>query len=145
MNGPLPPPRRHPARPRLCHPGSASLLLAGVCLSAASALLTSGCQGGFVEFGKPLGIQVTVDRAESSVGQELTFQVEATGTQLDQVSIQFGDGEGESLSAMGADTATMQVTHAYLQAGTFQVTATALQITGESVSHRIEVRILDPP
>jgi len=98
-----------------------------------------------VDIGKPLEIQVTVDRAESRVGQEMSFLVEATGTQLEQVSIQFGNGEGDTLSAMGADTATMRATHAYLQAGTFQVTATALQITGESVSDRIEVRILDAP
>jgi hypothetical protein len=111
----------------------------------AGLFFAGGCQKGFVEMGKPLAIRVTVDRAEGQVGQELTFVVEATGTQLQQVSIQFGDGGEESLSATGADSATMTVTHSYGSAGTFQVTATAVQISGESASDHIEVRILEVP
>jgi hypothetical protein len=95
-----------------------SLMMAGL-------LFAGGCQKGFVEMGKPLTIRVSVDRTEGQVGQELTFVVEATGTQLQQVSIQFGDGGGESLSATGADTAAMMLTHTYGGAGTFQVTASA--------------------
>jgi hypothetical protein len=86
-----------------------------------------------------VGVRPTVTvtaSAEATVGGPTTFTISATpatgGTPIEQVTINYGDGESTNLGRVSGTGITVQ--HIYDDHDTYTVTVTATDLTGESAS-----------
>lgn len=107
---------------------------------AAAALAVAACESSTEET-RPLTVQVTVNNASPRAGEAVTFRVEATGTRLAGISIEYGDGATDSQDTFGARTAGANFTHAYAQPGTFAVTAAATENAGERATRQLSITV----
>lgn len=74
----------------------------------------------------------TASPSSASAGVPVTFTVTpATGTNISNVRVDFGDGTGSNLGAIGAAT---PVSHSYSRSGNYTATATAVDGSGDSGS-----------
>jgi PKD repeat protein len=89
-------------------------------------------------------IAVTTQTALPTVGQPTTFAVTigqgTNGSAIQQVTIDFGDGQSQ---ALGALVGTLSVVHTYATPGSFVVTVTAVDVAGgvSSVSTTVAVSV----
>jgi PKD repeat protein len=98
-----------------------------------------------VDLNPRTGISVTPPTTQVSAQQAAVFTVNvATGANIRNVSINWGDGTTTNLGAISAST---PVQHTYDTDGTFTVTATATDASGfsESTSTVIRVQPAQPP
>jgi adhesin/invasin len=98
-----------------------------------------------VDLNPRTGISITPPTGQVSAQQAAVFTVNvATGANIRNVSINWGDGTTTNLGAISASTA---VQHTYDADGTFTVTATATDASGfsESTSTVIRVQPAQPP
>jgi Bacterial Ig-like domain (group 1)/PKD domain len=91
------------------------------------------------------GITLTVPTTAVSAGQPATFTIGVNAmANIRDVRVSWGDGSSQSLGAVSASTT---VAHTYQEAGTFNVSATATDTTGQSetVSSTVTVLPGQPP
>ena len=91
------------------------------------------------------GISLTAPTTSVSAGQPASFSIGINAqANIRDVRVDWGDGTSQSLGAISAATTT---SHIYQQAGTFVVTATAVDTGGasESVSSSVTVLPAQPP
>jgi hypothetical protein len=115
--------------------------------ASADVVATSGAAQGkiTVSLRPRSGLTLTGPTTAPAAGLPATFTVAVAATAVvTNVRLDFGDGEVRSLGAISGST-TIQ--HTYQSAGTFEVTATATQATGdqESVSTAITILPAQPP
>ena len=114
-------------------------LLAGVLLFGL------GCSDTSIGGGNPLSITLTVDPAVGAAAADtFTFQYEATGTDLLGVVLHFGDGQVDSLSALGAVTASATRLHTYEDPGTYSAIASAVEAVGGTLADTVSVEVQLP-
>jgi hypothetical protein len=102
----------------------ASLILAAVALGA-------GCLDDSITGTRPLDVRVTVSPASAAVGETVTASFDATGTGLQGVILDWGDGVLDSLVLSGfAVEAGQDLDHAYSTAGSYTIAARAEDQTG---------------
>jgi len=93
----------------------------GVAAVVLAALVAWGCSDITVTGAKPLTFTLDADRTSAPTGVEIEFRFEATGSYLNGVILQYGDGAGDSIPMNGAQTASGHRRHAYDAAGQYQV------------------------
>jgi PKD repeat protein len=71
----------------------------------------------------PLEADFTATPNPAAVAQEVTFVVEAQGTNLRSLEIDFGDGEDDSRNVDGSRTARWSQPHTFAAPGQYTVTA----------------------
>lgn len=96
-----------------------------------------------VDVNTPINLTLTAPSQSPQVGASASFTVNVTpsanSAPLREVTIAFGDGERLSL---GAPTGSVTVTHVYRSAGTFTVTATAVDTSGFTTSTTTQVTVV---
>lgn len=96
-----------------------------------------------VEVSTPVNLTLTAPSQSPTVGTAATFTVSVTaGTNsapLREVTIDFGDGDRVSL---GTPSGSVAVTHVYRAAGTYTVTATAVDTSGAQTSTTTQVTVV---
>ena len=103
------------------------------------------CSSTTTDFGEPLSIALTVDRAVGVAGVDtFSFRYDATGTSLMGIVLEFGDGQADSLSAQGATSAGATRSHVYAVPGAFSAVATVLEAFGEARADTVVVEIQNP-
>ncbi len=102
----------------------ASLILAAVAVGA-------GCLDDSITGTRPLDVSVTVTPASAAVGETVTASFNATGTGLQGVILDWGDGALDSLVLSGiAVEAGQDIEHAYSAVGSYTISARAEDQTG---------------
>ena len=112
--------------------------VAGIALALA---LWVACDFGEAIEPPELTITVTAQPATALVGDSVVVRFSATGPTLSNVTLAYGDGTTEVVGTSGASTATGTRRHAYANAGTFEVTASATTGQNETVTARTSVVI----
>ncbi len=116
------------------------LLLAGTLLAVVTA-----CSSSSTDAGGPLSITLTVDKTTGVAAVDtFSFHYEATGTDILGVVLEFGDGQADSLSALGAARAGATRTHVYGSAGVFSASARVLEAFGAVRADTVVVEIQSP-
>jgi large repetitive protein len=98
-----------------------------------------------VSLGLRTGVTITAPTTQVSAGQPATFTVGvAANANIQNVTVEFGDGSRQSLGAISGSTT---VQHTYSEAGTYNVRATATDATGftEQVGTAMTVLPGQPP
>jgi hypothetical protein len=98
-----------------------------------------------VTLGPRTGITISAPTSQIAAGQPATFTVAvATTANIQNVTVNFGDGSQQSLGAIGGSTT---VQHTYTEAGTYNVRATATDASGftEQVATALTVLPGQPP
>lgn len=94
-------------------------------LTLAAMLCVAACTDVTFEGGGPVAIQLTADRTSVPAGGSVTFTFDAKGTFLNGVIVNYGDGVEDSVPALGAQTATGSLTHAFELSGSYTVVGRA--------------------
>lgn len=97
----------------------------GVWVAAVALVVMGACREVTFEGGAPVSITLVSDRTTASIGQNITFDFDATGSILDGVIVTYGDGVADTVFTLGAMTAHGQFLYAYAAAGTFTAVGTA--------------------
>ena len=108
------------------------------------AWVAAGCgETGVLDSAGPLQIQVTADRLQAGVDQEVEFTVEARGAGLHMLVLRFGDGasEVEAFEQPVYSQLGMTKRHAYAEGGTYEVSAYVHNATAEVAADTIRVVI----
>ena len=74
----------------------------------------------------PFAVTMTATPTTAAIGQTVTFVVNAQGSALQQVGIDFDDGNTDGVISGGARTARVTFTHTYAAAGTYDAIATVI-------------------
>jgi len=88
-------------------------------------LCVGACSDVTFEGGGPVTIQLSADRTSVPAGGSVTFTFEATGTYLNGVVVDYGDGVVDSVSTLGAQTAAGSVSHSFGLPGSYTVVGRA--------------------
>jgi hypothetical protein len=91
----------------------AGAFILGAALAACSEVTFSG--------GEPVSLEIAVDKATAAIGEDVAVSVDARGTSLNGVVVEYGDGVADSLSAFGAVSAQTTFVHRYQEVGTYVV------------------------
>ncbi|NJD19978.1 MAG: hypothetical protein FIA95_11950 [Gemmatimonadetes bacterium] len=110
-------------------------------LAVALAAVLAACSDVTFEGGGPLTIKLIADRTTASVGQNVTFDFDATGSILDGVVVDYGDGVADTMYTSGAMSAHGQFLHAYSAAGTYNAVATVFDAVQGQDSATVAIRI----
>jgi hypothetical protein len=117
----------------------------GLLLIAALLTVALGCSSSSTDAGEPLSITLTVDRTTGLAAVDtFSFHYEATGTDILGVVLDFGDGQADSLSALGAARAGATRNHVYGSAGVFSASARVLEAFGDLLADTVVVEIESP-
>ena len=101
-----------------------------------------GCSSSSTDVGEPLSITLTVDRTTGLAAVDtFSFHYEATGTDILGVVLEFGDGQEDSLSALGAARAGATRNHVYGSAGVFSASARVLEALGALRADTVVVEV----
>lgn len=79
------------------------------------------CSEVTVSGGQPVSLELAVDKAAATVGEDVSVAVAARGTSLNGVVVEYGDGAADSLAAFGAVSAQTTFVHQYAEPGTFVI------------------------
>jgi len=71
----------------------------------------------------PLEAEFTATPNPAAVAQEVTFVIQAQGTNLLSLQIEYGDGEDDLQSVVGSRTARWSQPHTFAEPGQYTVTA----------------------
>ncbi len=116
-----------------------------VWLFVAVVFVWSGCQAGSLTDPAPTSISLTAEKTTAATGEEVEFTVEAAGAALLGIVVTYGDGGVDSVATEGARTATARLTHAYLDVGTYLVTARVVDGVGTSATDELSMEIVPAP
>jgi len=84
-------------------------------------IVGSACLDDSITGTRPLSFNFTADPTSASVGQTVTFSYAATGTRIQGVIVEYGDGSADSVFTPGTVVEVEGVLeHAYEITGTFQ-------------------------
>jgi hypothetical protein len=89
----------------------------------------------------PLEITLQADRTMAAPDEVITFVVIAQGGDLVGVTIDYGDETAELFGTGGARTARRTFTHAYSDAGTYQVRAKVIDAVAGEREASVEIRV----
>ena len=89
----------------------------------------------------PTAITLSVNRTSAPVGQPFEFTYEATGTFLAGVILDYGDGAVDTIRAPGAQRMSGRPQHSFSAAGSFVVTATAVEASDSTASDTETVEV----
>ena len=78
------------------------------------------------------------------VGQEVSFQVEAEGTELFGVLVDFQDGVVDTTYAFGSTKIALDVRHAFTTAADHEVVAEVFETSGRTLADTVVVPVSDP-
>jgi hypothetical protein len=120
----------------------ASRVGVGWVLSAALVAAGTACTDTSAGVGEPLTLRLTVDRTAGLAAVDtFTFQYEATGTDLLGVTLEFGDGQVDSLSTLGASSAAATRSHVYAAAGRYSAIARVIEALSSTLSDTVVVEV----
>lgn len=110
----------------------------------AAAVVLAACLDDDITGTRPLTFNLTASTAAAVVGQDITFDYQATGTALYWVVLDYGDGLADTIRAgNNVVEAAGTLTHAYEIAGDFVVAGKAENYTGIE-SQEIDIAIAQP-
>jgi plastocyanin len=89
----------------------------------------------------PLDVHVDLSRTSASPGDTVSAVTTAQGATLLGITIDFGDGAGDSYGTSGARTAKVTFKHAYKAPGTYTVSAVATDGVAGQKTTSVQLRI----
>jgi predicted phage tail protein len=90
----------------------------------------------------PVTVSVEASQTTAAPNDSIRFVVKAEGDALLAVQADYGDGTGvDSYGTSGARTASVTFRHAYLAAGTYTVTATAIDAFAAQKTATVQIRV----
>jgi PKD repeat protein len=104
-------------------------------------LLAVGCSSLDPVDPGPTTVTLTADRTTATAGQDIEFSFSATGSSITALHLDYGDGESEDVGGFGALTMSGRRTHAYLDPGSYTVTATLEDAITGNVTDDMTVQI----
>ena len=107
-------------------------------------LASLACSESSVEVGGTLSIQLTVTPATQTQGQPVQWQTSAAGRSLAGTVVDFGDGQVDSVAAMGAQTQALNNEKTYDSVGVFIVVAEVVDQLQGSAMDSATVEIVAP-
>lgn len=110
-------------------------------LLALVALLAGGCTSVDVPDSRELTIDIIATPESVVVGEQIEVRASAEGTSLVRIDFEFGDGATATSVTHGAQTAETVEEHAYEEAGTYTVTATAVETAGDTAQAQLTVTV----
>lgn len=91
----------------------------------AAAVWAAACSSITFEGGGPVSLTLTADRTTVAKGQDVTFTYDAVGQLLEGVTLDYGDGDVDTVFTLNAQAASGRFVHAYSAAGTFTAVGVA--------------------
>ena len=88
-----------------------------------------------------LSIVMQADPATANVGDTVRFHTNVQSTRLTKIEVSYGDARTDSTAFPEASSAQWTFKHVYAQAGTYQVEATAVDITAGIAKASVSVTI----
>jgi PKD repeat protein len=116
--------------------GTAAVVLAAFAAWGCSDIKVSGPQ--------PLSFTLSADPMSAPTGVEIEFHFEATGTYLNGVILEYGDGKSDSIPMNGAQSASGRRKHAYDVAGDYTVIGTLEDAAEGPLTRQVQVSITAP-
>lgn len=113
--------------------GTAAVVIAALAAWACSDIKITG--------GQPLSFTLDADRTSAPTGVEIEFQFRATGTYLNGVILEYGDGAVDSIVMNGAQSASGRRKHAYDVAGPYQVIGTLEDAVEGPLTRQLSVEV----
>ena len=107
---------------------------------AALGLAAVACTSTEVSFGAPLDLQIT-SSSPVSVSDSLRVNYEIVGRSLVGLSLEWGDGQVDSIGLSGAQSAGGYRSHSYAASGDYTVSAYVLDQFEGSASRELTVTI----
>ncbi len=92
----------------------------------------------------PTTVTLTADRPAAATGEDIEFSFSGTGSSINALQLDYGDGASERVEAFGATTMSGRRTHAYTEPGSYTVTATLEDAFTGNVSDDLTVQINTP-
>ena len=90
----------------------------------------------------PLTVTVEASRTTAAPKDSILFVIRAGGGALLGLQADYGDGTSvDSFGASGARTASVTFRHAYLTAGTYTVTASAIDAAAGQKTATVQIRV----
>ncbi len=124
-----------PIRPGFVRPA----LLAGL------VVLLAGCLDLSVQPGQPVSVTIDPDRTQAAVGDSAQFQVNAVGTALVGITVDYGDGATDTTYInYPAQKAGGKFAHAWSDSGDFLVRAIAYESTGQTDTASVQFSVTAP-
>lgn len=113
-------------------------------LLTATAVVLGACLDDSITGMRSLTFDLTASTATAVVGQEITFDYEATGTALHWVVVDYGDGLADTVfGGNNVVESAGTLTHAYSLSGDFVVSGKAENFEGIE-RHEIEIAVNQP-
>lgn len=126
-------------------PGRTPARFGFAALAVSVVMAASACARTSTDVGEPLSITLTVDRTSGRAGLDtFSFHYEVAGTDLLGVVLDFGDGQVDSLAAMGAARAAATREHVYASPGTYSASAKAQEAFGNAKADTVTVVVQAP-
>jgi hypothetical protein len=116
----------------------------GVAAVVMAALVAWGCSNIEITGSQPLSFTLDADMTSAPTGVEIEFHFEATGTYLNGVILEYGDGAKDSIPMSGAQSASGRRKHAYDAVGDYTVIGTLEDAAEGPVTATVTVAITLP-
>jgi len=116
----------------------------GVAAVVLAVLAAWGCSNIKITGARPLSFTLDADRTSAPTGVEIEFHFEATGTYINGVILDYGDGISDSIPMSGAQSASGRRKHAYVVAGDYTVIGTLDDSAEGPVTDTVPVTITEP-
>jgi len=89
----------------------------------------------------PLTVSLTATPGTAAVGATVTFRFEASGTQLETMTLIYGDGALDTIPTLLARTAQGNRAHSYAAAGTYMARLTVRDASQGLLADTVNVQI----
>ena len=117
-------------------------LVHGVALAALAA--SGACLDLEVDENRDTAILLVATPPTAVVGQEVSFQVEAEGTELFGVLVDFQDGVVDTTYAFNSTKIALEVRHAFTTAADHEVVAQVFETSGRTLADTVVVPVSAP-
>ena len=106
-----------------------------------AACVAAGCLSLDISVPTEISIEVTSTHTTATVGQEVTFNYDASGPSLVRVVLEYGDGIADTVGTAGATSAQGHRDHTFQAAGSYVVTGFAVGVNDAASTDNVTVTI----
>lgn len=86
-------------------------------------------------------VELTASPTTARTGQSITFTLEAEGSVLDYIAVQYGDGGTDTIQTSNAQTAYGTFVHAYATVGTFRAVGSVWDVRQGVATDTVVIQI----
>lgn len=90
---------------------------------------------------RPLSIELSANPTTVSIGDTIAFEAVAEGFEIIRITVDLDDDEVKTFEYPAFTRASANFIHAYEQPGTYDVTATVLDLRGGEITDRVTITV----